>query len=141
MPERRASAVWTGGLKDGAGSFEVGSGAFGGSYSFATRFEEKPGTNPEELIGAAHAGCFSMALSGALNKAGFKPSRIATGARVQLTMGADGARISRIDLDCEASVPDIDQAKFLEIAESAKKNCPVSKALLGVEIVLAARLV
>jgi osmotically inducible protein OsmC len=141
MPERRASAVWTGGLKDGTGSLKVGSGAFEVSYSFATRFEETPGTNPEELIGAAHAGCFSMALSGALGKAGFAPSRISTGALVHLTMGPDGARISRIDLDCEASVPDLDEAKFLEIAESAKKNCPVSKALLGVEIVLKARLV
>ena len=141
MPERRASAVWTGGLKDGAGSLKLGSGAFEGSYSFATRFEETPGTNPEELIGAAHAGCFSMALSGALGKAGFAPSRISTGALVHLTMGADGARISRIDLDCEVSVPGLDEAKFLEIAESAKKNCPVSRALLGVEIVLKARLV
>ena len=141
MPERRANAVWTGGLKDGSGFMKLGSGAYEGSYSFATRFGETPGTNPEELIGAAHAGCFSMALSGALGKAGFTAHRIATEALVHLTMGPSGATISRIDLDCEASVPDLDQAKFLEIAEGAKKNCPVSRALLGVEIVLAARLV
>jgi osmotically inducible protein OsmC len=141
MPERHASAVWTGGLKDGTGFLKLGSGAFEGSYSFATRFEETPGTNPEELIGAAHAGCFSMAFSGALGRAGFEPRRISTKARVHLTMGPGGATISRIELDCEASIPDIEEAKFLEIAEGAKKNCPVSKALLGVEISLEARLV
>jgi lipoyl-dependent peroxiredoxin len=141
MPERRANAVWTGGLKDGSGFMKLGSGAYEGNYSFATRFGETPGTNPEELVGAAHAGCFSMALSGALGKAGFTPHRIATEARVHLTMGPAGATISRIDLDCEASIPDIEEAKFVEIAEGAKKNCPVSKALLGVEIVLSARLV
>ena len=141
MPERRANAVWTGGLKDGSGFMKLGSGAYEGNYSFATRFGETPGTNPEELVGAAHAGCFSMALSGALGKAGFTPRRIATEARVHLTMAAAGATISRIDLDCEASIPDIEEAKFVEIADGAKKNCPVSKALLGVEIVLSARLI
>ena len=119
----------------------MGSGAFEGSYSFATRFEETPGTNPEELVGAAHAGCFSMALASALGKAGFESRRISTEARVHLTMGAGGPAISRIELDCEASVPDLEEAKFLEIADGAKKNCPVSKALLGVEIVLSARLI
>jgi osmotically inducible protein OsmC len=118
----------------------LGSGAYEGAYSFATRFEEKPGTNPEELIGAAHAGCFSMALSGALGRAGFPPSRIETDARVHLAVGEGGASISRIELRCRAEVPGIDEDAFREQAEGAKKNCPVSKALAGVEIVLDAAL-
>ncbi|HLF56729.1 MAG TPA: OsmC family protein [Thermoanaerobaculia bacterium] len=141
MPARSARAVWNGGLKDGSGTMRLGSGAFEGAYSFATRFEEKPGTNPEELIGAAHAGCFSMALSGALGRAGFPPKRITTEARVHLSVGEGGAAISRIDLHCEAEVPGIDAAAFAEHAEGAKKTCPVSKALTGVEIVLDAKLV
>jgi osmotically inducible protein OsmC len=141
MPAARtAKAVWNGGLKDGSGTMRLGSGAYEGAYSFATRFEEKPGTNPEELIGAAHAGCFSMALSGALGKAGFPPRRITTEARVHLSVGEGGASISRIELDCEAEVPGIDEAAFRAQAEGAKKGCPVSKALAGVEIVLDARL-
>lgn len=142
MPARTATAVWTGGLKDGAGRMRLGSGAWEGAYSFQTRFEEEPGSNPEELIGAAHAGCFSMALSGALGRAGFPPTRIETTAKVHLRMGEGGASIARIDLHCRAEVPGIDAATFAEQAAGAKKNCPVSKALAAVdEIVLDAQLV
>ena len=139
MAVRSANAVWNGGLKDGNGRMRLGSGAFEGAYSFASRFEEGTGTNPEELIGAAHAGCFSMAFSGALGKAGFAPRRIATTAKVHLRMGEGGPSISTIELDCEADVPGIDEAKFQELAAGAKAGCPVSKALAGVDIRLVAR--
>jgi osmotically inducible protein OsmC len=142
MAARTAQAVWQGGLKDGNGTMKLGSGAYEGKYSFATRFQEEPGTNPEELIGAAHAGCFSMALSGALEKAGFKPTRIATEAKVHLTVGEGGAAISKIELRCEAQVPGMDAAAFQAQAEGAKRNCPVSKALAAVPAIeLDARLV
>lgn len=141
MPVRRANAVWTGGLKDGSGQMRLGSGAFEGAYSFGTRFEEAPGTNPEELIGAAHAGCFSMALSVGLERAGHAPKRVATSARVHLEKGDAGFSITRIELSTEAEVPGIDEATFQEQAQGAKANCPVSKALAGVEISLDARLV
>lgn len=141
MPARTSTAVWTGGLKDGSGRMRLGSGAWEGAYSFKTRFEEEPGSNPEELIGAAHAGCFSMALSGALGRAGFTPTRIETTAKVHLRMGEGGAYISGVDLHCRAEVPGIDAEAFAEQAEGAKKNCPVSKALAAVEIVLDAQLV
>ncbi|HEX9801489.1 MAG TPA: OsmC family protein [Thermoanaerobaculia bacterium] len=141
MPARTASAIWSGGLKDGDGWLKVGSGAFEGRYTFRMRFEDEPGTNPEELVGAAHAGCFSMALAGALGRAGFPPERIATTAEVHLSVGESGAQISRIDLRCEAAVPGIDAATFAEQAAGAKKNCPVSKALAAVEITLDAKLV
>jgi osmotically inducible protein OsmC len=140
MPKRKAEAVWSGDLKSGRGTMAMGSGAWSGSYSFGSRFEEAGGTNPEELIGAAHAGCFSMALAGALGRAGFEPKRIETEAHVHLRMGDDGARIAKIELITEAEVPGIDEAAFQEQAEGAKKGCPVSKALTGVEIVLDARL-
>lgn len=140
MPARRSTAVWTGGLKDGAGRMRLGSGAWEGAYSFKTRFEEEPGSNPEELIGAAHAGCFSMALAGALGRAGFPPTRIETTAEVHLRVGEGGAAISRIDLHCRAEVPGIDAETFAAQAEGAKQNCPVSKALAAVEIVLDAQL-
>jgi osmotically inducible protein OsmC len=141
MPARNAKAVWTGGLKDGSGSMKLGSGAWEGKYSFGTRFEEVPGTNPEELIGAAHAGCFSMALSAGLGKAGFAPTRIATEAKVHLALGEGGFSIARIELDCQATVPGITPEAFAEQAEGAKKGCPVSKALAAVPIELRARLV
>jgi lipoyl-dependent peroxiredoxin len=141
MPARTSTAVWTGGLKDGTGRMRLGSGAWEGAYSFNTRFEEEPGSNPEELIGAAHAGCFSMALAGALGRAGFTPTRITTTAKVHLRMGEGGAAISGVDLHCEAEVPGIDAAAFAEQAAGAKQNCPVSKALAAIEIVLDARLV
>jgi len=140
MPARRASAVWEGDLKSGKGRVKLGSGAYEGAYSFASRFEEGTGTNPEERIGAAHAGCFSMALSAGLGKAGITPKRIQTEARVHLEKVADGFKISRIELSTVGEVPGIDEKTFREHAEGAKKECPVSKALAGVEITLEARL-
>jgi osmotically inducible protein OsmC len=119
----------------------LGSGAFQGAYSFSSRFEEGTGTNPEELIGAAHAGCFSMALAAALGRNGFTPKRVSTSANVHLNKGADGFAINQIELVTEAEVPGIDAAKFQEIADGAKKGCPVSKALAGTEIKLDAKLV
>lgn len=138
---RNSKAQWVGSLKDGAGSVSLGSGAYSGAYSFASRFESGTGTNPEELIAAAHAGCFSMFLSGALTKAGLTPTRISTEARVHLEKVGEGFGITKIDLVTRAEVPGIDQAAFLEHAEGAKKNCPVSKALSAVEMTLDATLV
>jgi lipoyl-dependent peroxiredoxin len=138
---RKANAQWNGDLKAGKGEMSLGSGAFKGAYSFGTRFEGAPGTNPEELIGAAHAGCFSMALSGALGKAGFTPQSVRTNATVTLDKVGEGFGITRIDLDTEASIPGIDDAKFQEIAKGAKENCPVSKALSATPIHLKAKLV
>ena len=141
MAARKADAEWTGNLREGAGTVKLGSGTFEGKYSFATRFEEAPGTNPEELIAAAHAGCFSMALAAGLGKAGFNPKRVHTTATVHLGKVGEAFAITRIDLDCEAEVPGIDDAAFQEQAKAAKENCPVSKALRGVEtITLNARL-
>ena len=134
MPVRRADAVWEGTLKDGSGKIRLGSGAFEGTYSFGTRFESAPGTNPEELIGAAHAGCFSMALSAALSRNGFAPRRIATTADVALDKVGDGFKITSILLKTSAEVPGIDETKFREFAEGAKKGCPVSQALAGTDI-------
>lgn len=141
MPVRKANAVWNGGLKDGNGKMALGSGAYEGPYSFLSRFEEGKGTNPEELIGAAHAGCFSMALAAALERSGHAPRRVATSAEVHLGRDDAGPRISRIHLTTEAEVPGLDAAAFQEHAKGAKANCPVSKALAGVEITLDARLV
>jgi osmotically inducible protein OsmC len=141
MAIRTARAQWEGNLQEGRGKMALGSGAFEGAYSFASRFEEGTGTNPEELIGAAHAGCFSMAFAAALGKANFTPTRVATTAKVHLMKGAEGFSITAIDLETEAQVPGIDPAKFQEIAEGAKKGCPVSRALAGTEIRLNARLV
>jgi lipoyl-dependent peroxiredoxin len=141
MAIRTARAQWEGSLQEGKGKMALGSGAFEGAYSFSSRFEEGTGTNPEELIGAAHAGCFSMALAAALGRSGFNPTRVATTARVHLLKGAEGFSITTIELDTEAQVPGIDNAKFQEIADGAKKGCPVSKALAGPEIKLNARLV
>ena len=139
MPRRKGSAEWTGGLKEGRGKLRLGSGAFEGDYSFGSRFEEGTGTNPEELIGAAHAACFSMALAAALGKAGFEPRRVSTTARVDLDMG-DGPKIATITLETEADVPGIDAEEFQKQAEGAKENCPVSRALAGVDIRLEAKL-
>jgi osmotically inducible protein OsmC len=141
MPVRKANAVWEGSLKEGQGTMKLGSGAFEGRYSFGSRFEEATGTNPEELIGAAHAGCFSMALSGGLGRAGFAPKRIATSAKVHIEKVGEGFKITRIELDNESEVPGIDAAAFQEAARKAKEGCPVSQALGGVEITLNARLV
>jgi osmotically inducible protein OsmC len=140
MPERMATARWEGGLQGGKGTMRLGSGAFEGQYSFSSRFEEGTGTNPEELIGAAHAGCFSMALSASLERAGHAPASVDTTAQVHLERADSGFRISRIDLTTTADVPGIDDAAFREQAEAAKQNCPVSQALAGVDIQLDARL-
>ncbi len=129
MPKRTAQARWEGKLKAGQGFMKLGSGAFQGAYSFGSRFENAPGTNPEELIGAAHAGCFSMALSLQLEQAGYAPKEIVTNAEVQFQKTAEGFRITDILLSTEATVPDIDAETFRKQAETAKQNCPVSKAL------------
>jgi osmotically inducible protein OsmC len=133
--------VWEGDLKSGKGKMRLGSGAFEGSYSFASRFENGTGTNPEELVGAAHAGCFSMAFANGLAGAGHPPTSVATTAKVHLEKGAAGFRISLIELECEAKVPGLDPAKFQELAEAAKKGCPVSNLYTGAEIRLHAKLV
>jgi osmotically inducible protein OsmC len=140
MPKRKAEARWEGGLKDGRGMMKLGSGAYEGAYSFGSRFESAGGTNPEELIGAAHAGCFSMALSLMLEQAGFKPKRIDTRAEVTFEKVHDHFEITRIHLHCEAEVPGIDEATFREKATSAKNGCPVSRALTGTRIELETRL-
>ena len=137
---RNGSAVWEGNLKDGKGKVSLQSGAFEGQYSFSSRFEEGTGTNPEELIGAAHAGCYSMAFSHGLDQAGFTPKRVATTARVHLEKGDAGFQITAIELNCEADVPGISETDFLDHAEKAKQGCPVSKALAAVEIRLNAKL-
>jgi osmotically inducible protein OsmC len=139
MPVRQSEAVWEGGLK-GKGKMKLGSGAFEGAYSFASRFENGTGTNPEELIGAAHAGCFSMALSFMLQNAGYSPESVHTVAKVHIDKVGEGFRITSVELDTEAKIPGIDEKKFLEQAEAAKKGCPVSQALAGTEITLKARL-
>lgn len=141
MAVRNSEAVWEGNLQQGRGVMKLGSGAFQGEYTFSSRFEEGAGTNPEELIGAAEAGCFSMALSGDLGKAGFNPRRISTKAEVHLKKVDGKNRITNINLDTEADVPGISNEQFQEIAEGAKKGCPVSSALTGVDISLNARLV
>ena len=140
MPVRNASAVWEGNLPSGRGTLTVGSGAFEGSYSFASRFEDGPGTNPDELIGAAHAGCFSMALANMLAQAGHTPESIRTEAKVQLAKVGDGFKITLIELNTEGIVPGTDEKTFLKHAENAKTGCPVSQALAGVEVRLLAKL-
>jgi osmotically inducible protein OsmC len=141
MATSNAVAVWEGKLRDGKGSFKAQSGVFSGSFSFGTRFEGKKGSNPEELIAAAHAGCFSMALSSALEKAGHPATRIETRAAVTLEMVEGAPKITRSVLDVRGKVDGMDQAAFQQAAEGAKKNCPVSKALQGnVEITMEARL-
>jgi osmotically inducible protein OsmC len=140
MPVRQAEAVWEGTLREGKGSMSLGSGAFEGGYSFPSRFEDAEGTNPEELLGAAHAGCYSMALSAALGRAGFTPEKIQTVADVHFEKLEQGFTIVRIDLTTEAQVPDIDESQLLEIAEGAKQNCPISRALAVPEINLDATL-
>lgn len=140
MPVRSADAVWEGNLRQGHGTMRMASGAYEGRYSFSSRFEEGKGTNPEELIAAAHAGCFSMAFSNGLAGAGFTPKSVHTTAKVHLENTGDGWRITRIDLESEAVVPGIGEEQFLEAANAAKKGCPVSQALAAVEITLSATL-
>lgn len=137
MPVRKANAIWNGTLKEGSGVMKLGGGAYDGPYSYQSRFEDGAGTNPEELIGAAHAGCFSMFLSGLLSKDGFTPESIETTAKVYLEAGPT---IAKIELNSTVNVPGLDAAKLQEYAEAAKANCPVSKALASVEIVLNAAL-
>ncbi|MEP6809851.1 MAG: OsmC family protein [Chthoniobacterales bacterium] len=140
MAERTGSAVWEGTLKQGKGRMKLGSGAYEGPYSFSSRFENASGTNPEELIGAAEAGCFSMALSSNLEKAGHTATRISTTAKVKLEMVDGGPKITVIELETEADVPGIENEAFQELAEKTKTGCPVSRALAGTEIKLTARL-
>ena len=128
--KRNASAVWKGGLKDGKGRLTTDSGVLSDTqYSFSTRFEDGAGTNPEELIGAAHAGCFSMALSGTMGEAGLKPEQINTTAAVSLEKGTGGFSITGIHLDVSVRAPGADEKAFLEAAEKAKAGCPVSRVL------------
>ena len=140
--KRKASAVWQGGLKDGKGTISTDSGVLSNTqYSFSTRFESGIGTNPEELIAAAHAGCFSMALSNALDKKGYTSKSVNTEARVELEKTEAGFTITTITLDTRAEVEDVDDKIFQKIAEEAKTGCPVSRALAGVEIKLQAELI
>jgi len=140
MPTRNAQARWNGDLVHGQGTMKLGSGAFQGAFSFATRMENSPGTNPEELIAAAHAGCFSMAFSAVLGKSGFTPKSIDPTAAVSLEKVGDGFKITKSVLKTRGQVPGIDQATFKQHADAAKKGCPVSQALAGVQIELEATL-
>ncbi|HET6895956.1 MAG TPA: OsmC family protein [Candidatus Baltobacteraceae bacterium] len=140
MATRAAQAEWSGDVKHGHGTIALGSGAFSGSYSFGSRFESEPGTNPEELIAAAHAGCFSMALSLILGAGGHPPEKITTTAKVTIEPEGDGFTITSSALTTTAEVPGIDAAAFATAANAAKDGCPVSKALAGTRITLDARL-
>jgi lipoyl-dependent peroxiredoxin len=141
MPIRTANATWNGDLKTGKGIVSAESGLFkDAAYNFAQRFEEAKGTNPEELLGAAHAACYSMALSAGLSNAGFKVKSVKTTDKVHVEKVADGFAITKIEVTCDAEVEGVDEKKFQEIAEGTKKGCPVSKALTGVEFILKATL-
>jgi osmotically inducible protein OsmC len=141
MPVRNSDATWEGGLKGGKGRLKLGSGAYEGQYSFSSRFEQGTGTNPEELIAAAHAGCYSMALSAMLERAGHAPKRVHTTAKVSLDKVGEGFKITKITLQTEGQVPGIDEKTFRETAEKAKTGCPVSQALSATPIELDARLI
>lgn len=141
MPVRKAEAEWKGNLSRGSGRMKLGSGSFEGPYSFASRFEDGSGTNPEELIGAAHAGCFSMALSHMLSKSGHIPDVVHTTAKVHIDKVDDGFKITTIEVQTEGKVPGMDEETFQDKAEAAKEGCPVSQALAGVEIRLQAKLI
>ena len=141
MPTSKASAEWKGGLKNGEGRYQAGSGAFSGNYSFPSRFEGTGGTNPEELIAAAHASCLSMALAGGLERAGHPATSIRTTAQCTIEKVGDGFKITRMQLEVRGTVPGIDQAGFQQAADAAKNGCPVSGALKGnVEMTLNAKL-
>lgn len=140
MPARSATAEWRGDLGGGLGTVSTESGAIDMAYSFPSRFENGEGTNPEELLGAAHAGCYSMALSAGLGRAGFTPTSVRTEARVHLEKVEGGFGVILIELDCDAEVPGIGEDAFQEHALAAKAGCPISKALASVEVRLAARL-
>jgi osmotically inducible protein OsmC len=139
MAVRNAKATWEGSLREGHGLMKFGT--FEGPFTWSSRFEEAKGTNPEELLGAAHAGCYSMALSSGLGGAGFTPKRISTSATVHLERVEGKARITKIHLETRAEVPGIGKEAFLKIAEDTKSGCPVSAALSGVEITLDAQLI
>lgn len=141
MPVRKADARWEGTLQEGNGHMRLGGGAYDGPFTFKSRFEEGDGTNPEELIAAAHAGCFSMAFSGALGRGGFPPNSVETTANVHLNKTDEGFRVQKIHLVTRADVPGIDDSQFQEIAETAKRTCPISVLLSGsAEITLEATL-
>ncbi|WKN32256.1 OsmC family protein [Porifericola rhodea] len=140
MALRKANAEWNGGLKSGKGNVALGSGAFEGAYSFQSRFEEGNGTNPEELVAAAHAGCFSMALSAALEGAGYSPKSVKTEAQVSLVKEGEGFAINKIKLITQAKIADISKEDFQKQAQGAKENCPISKVLTGTNIELEAKL-
>jgi len=140
MPIRKGFAVWEGPFREGKGTVKVESGLFEGQYSASSRFENGPGTNPEELIGAAHAGCFSMSLALALSGKKTPPKRIETTAEVKIEPAGQGFKITSIALHTVAEVPGITEADFLEVAKAAKEGCPVSQALAATPITLDARL-
>jgi osmotically inducible protein OsmC len=131
----KVNAVWHGKLKDGRGEFAAGSGAFKGAYTFATRFEGKAGTNPEDLLAAAHAACFSMALASGLEKAGTPATRVATTAQCTMDMVSGVPTVTKMRLEVRGAVAGLDQARFTKAAEDAKQNCPVSRALKGIPTV------
>jgi osmotically inducible protein OsmC len=138
--KQKASAIWNGGLKDGSGTLTTGSGVLSSvPYSFRTRFEGEKGTNPEELVGAAHAGCFSMAFSMILGMAGMTPQKIETEATITLEKVGDGFQVTASHLDVKATIPGADETAFQEAAETAKANCPISK-LLNAKITMTATL-
>jgi len=141
MRNTSAKAVWYGNLKDGSGKYHLLSSGFEGSYTFATRFGDGKGSNPEELIGAAHAACFSMAFSNILAGKGFKPVEVNTKATVVMETGDAGASIASVHLETNARVEGIDEITFQRLAEDAKKNCPVSKALAALSITMDAKLI
>jgi osmotically inducible protein OsmC len=141
MSVRKAQAVWNGTLGKGSGIMSLGSGSSNGAYSFSSRFENGKGSNPEELLGAAFAGCFSMALSMLLEQAGFPPTSIRTEANVSIDKVGDGFSITTISLDTEGTVPGCSDEVFLRYANAAKTGCPVAKALTGASVSLNARLV
>jgi osmotically inducible protein OsmC len=140
MPTRNAHARWEGSLKEGKGHVDFGNGAFKAPYSFISRFENGTGTNPEELLAAAHASCFAMALSLILGKAGLAPDSVDATAQVTVSPQDGGFRVTGSHLVCEARVPGIDRAAFIQHANAAKAGCPVSQALAGIEITLDAKL-
>ncbi|MGD8749298.1 MAG: OsmC family protein [Balneolaceae bacterium] len=140
MPTSKANATWNGNLKNGKGVLSFDSGSYKGKYTFASRFKNGEGTNPEELIGAAHAGCYAMALSNELAKAGHDPHSVGTRAEVRFGVTDDGPAITGIKLIAEANVPGIDDDTFQQFAKGAKEGCPVSKALAGINITLDAQL-
>ncbi|MGH2606736.1 MAG: OsmC family protein [Anaerolineales bacterium] len=140
MPDRYAEAVWEGDLKQGSGRMKLPAAGVEGRYTYRSRFEDGPGTNPEELLAAAHAGCFSMALAGNVGKAGFTPSRITTKATVTADRVEGRFTVTGILLETSAQVPGMEAAKFQELAEDAKVNCPISRALAGIPMQLSAQL-